>query len=131
MMYKKNNSAIFKVVLFFLSCQLFLILNSGPAAGSDGKPDCDINRGPCKKNAGSTEILFDILPKPVKAMQELNFTITIKGGPESDKLIVTLGMPDMYMGENKIIAGRSSKETYTGVETPKGEKADFLFNVIY
>jgi hypothetical protein len=148
MMNRKNNSAIFTAVLLFFSCQLVFILNSSTAAGSDSKPDCDINSGPCKKIEGSEEILFDIIPKPVKAMRELTFIVTIKGGPVADKLIVTLGMPAMYMGENKIIAIKSSRGTYTGkgviprclsgqnlwqatVETPKGKKAAFLFNVIY
>ena len=81
-------------------------------------------------------------------MQELTFTVTIKGSTGYDKLIVTLDMPGMYMGENKVIVRKSGDATYTGkgviprclsgkrlwqatVDTPKGEKAEFLFNVIY
>ena len=127
---------------------LLIVLLSGGCSWHDAATNCDINKGPCTKDTGTAEIIFDITPKPVKAMQELTFTVKIKGGSGADNLIITLGMPGMYMGGNKVIARKSAQDTYTGkgiiprclsgkslwlatVETPEDEKAGFLFNVIY
>ncbi len=127
---------------------LLIVLLSGGCSRHDAATDCDINKGPCTRDTGTAEIIFDITPKPVKAMQELTFTVKIKGSSGADNLIITLGMPGMYMGGNKVIARKSAKDTYTGkgviprclsgkrlwqatVETPEDEKAGFLFNVLY
>lgn len=113
---------------------------------SDLRPDCDINNGSCIKKTGGMEVQFDLTPKPVRTMQELTFTVAIKGSISSDNLIISLEMPGMYMGEYKVIARKSTKGIYKGqgliprclsgkklwratVETPSGLNTGFLFEV--
>ena len=148
MMKKRIKYAAFAVVLLFFAGWPFFVINGASAQEINSKPDCDINMAACKKNSRGAEIMFDITPKPVKAMRELTFTVTLKNSAASGKIIVALGMPDMYMGENKVVLKRSEKDTYSGkgiipkcssgmrlwratVETPEGKKADFLFSINY
>lgn len=147
-MKKRTSRALFMLIVLCIAGQTFFLLNTSHAQGTESKPDCDINRAACKKISGDTEVLFDVDPKPVKAMQELNFTVVLKGGTSPDRVIVTLVMPGMYMGENKVVLHKASGYAYTGkgvipkcrsgkrlwratVETPEGKKADFLFSIIY
>ena len=147
-MKRRTSCAVFTVVLLFLAGRSFFVLNSAHSQEISGKPNCDINIAACKKNSGNAEITFDITPKPVRAMRELTFTVRLKNGATPGKIIVTLGMPDMYMGENKVVLERSAKDTYSGkgvipkcrsgkrlwratVETPEGKKTDFVFNIVY
>jgi nitrogen fixation protein FixH len=128
--------------------QVFANKRGGPSEPGAGKPDCDINSGPCTRKTDTAEILFDITPKPVKVMHELTFTVKIKKGLRVDNVVVTLEMPGMYMGENTVVAGKVAEGTYTGrgiipgcnsgkkrwravVDTPSGTKSDFLFDVSY
>ncbi|MBF0557602.1 MAG: hypothetical protein HQL08_02355 [Nitrospirae bacterium] len=147
-MKKRTSLALFMLIVFYIAGQSFLILNIAHAQGTDSKPDCDINRAACKKISGDTEIMFDVNPKPVKAMRELNFTVVLKGGTSPDQVFVTLVMPGMYMGENQVVLHKASEYAYTGkgiipkcrsgkrlwratVETPEGKKVDFLFSITY
>lgn len=112
--------------------------------------DCDINNGPCSKKVGTAQVVLDIDPKPVKAMKELTFTITVKGMKEYESLRLKLKMPDMYMGNNEVRLVRAGGGRYTGkgaipkchsgkrlwvatVEIPglTPPETSFLFNVLY
>jgi len=112
---------------------------------SDYKPDCNFDRGPCIKIINNAEVTFDINPKPVKTMEELSFTVNLKG-IDPEKLIVSLDMPGMYMGENRVLLKESSNGKFTGkgvipgcstggklwratIEIPGKGKVHFSFNV--
>lgn len=92
--------------------------------------DCDIQRGPCVSMAGSgTEITFDITPRPVRAMAELLFTVTIRkdGRPVSGAdVTIDLTMPGMIMGENSPRLSQGNDGRYAGkgviVRCPSGKK---------
>ncbi|HYA31557.1 MAG TPA: FixH family protein [Thermodesulfovibrionales bacterium] len=110
-------------------------------------PDCETDKGPCSKTIGRMTIIIDIAPKPVKAMAELAFTLTITGNPAPPpELILNLGMPGMYMGSNRVILRRGRDGTYMGegiiprcpsgkrlwsaaVNMPGSEKVRFTFDV--
>jgi hypothetical protein len=112
-------------------------------------PDCEIDKGPCSKTIGRMTIIIDIAPKPVKAMAELAFTLTITGNAAPPpELVLNLGMPGMYMGSNRVILRRGRDGTYTGkgiiprcpsgkrlwsaaVDIPGSGKVGFTFNVSY
>lgn len=88
-----------------------LLAASAAAACSSQAPavhqeiNCAIQRGPCKQAAAEgTIVVFDILPKPVKPLTNLDFIITITREsmplkPASVSLDLT--MPGMYMGQNR------------------------------
>lgn len=77
--------------------------------------DCDINRGPCIKTAGKRTIIFDIAPKPVKAMEELTFVVkTEPCASLPETLTLDLGMPGMMMGKNQVVLRKQSDCTWSG-----------------
>jgi hypothetical protein len=111
-----------------------VLLTAVTAACSPGssevRADCDIQRGPCVRMTGSgTEVTFDITPRPVKAMAELLFTVTItKNGKPVTGADVTLDltMPGMVMGKNSPQLSPGKDGRYTGkgviVRCPSGKK---------
>lgn len=111
-------------------------------------PDCDIDRGACAKKTAGGEVIFSIIPKPVRAMEELAFRLVVRPDPRTAVLILGLGMPGMYMGENQLLLKKNPDGTYTGkgvipgcpsggrlwkatVKMPNDEEVSFTFNVTY
>jgi hypothetical protein len=76
--------------------------------------------------AGSSEILFDITPKPVTAMHELRFTLRPGMDITAESLTADLSMPGMYMGINEVSLQRTAEGTYSGTgiipRCPRGHK---------
>ena len=145
---------ILALVVFTLFVSAFLSATErlAGAAGAEKIADCEIDKGPCSKVIGTTEVILDINPKPVKAMKELSFSVTLIGeGKEISAIgVITLdlSMPGMYMGKNSIILKRGGPFTFSGkgviprcpsgkrlwqatVKIPKIGSASFLFNVGY
>lgn len=109
---------------------------------------CEVNRGSCRAMVHATTVALDINPKPVTAMQELTFVVTIAGPqPEQDPFI-DLGMPAMMMGPNRVKLTRINPGVFTGtgviVRCPSGKRtwfaritlpglgeAAFVFDVVY
>lgn len=133
-------------LLIFFIASLFLLLYSysSPAANAD----CDIDKGACSRMLGNAMVIFDIQPKPVKAMRELNVDVLLKGMNGHEMLRLNFDMPGMYMGKNEVILKRVADGKYTGkgviprcpsgkrlwratVEIPDTGKAEFIFNVNY
>ncbi|MBI4595937.1 MAG: hypothetical protein HY730_06110 [Candidatus Tectomicrobia bacterium] len=77
-------------------------------------PDCLPDSGPCLKKLGHIEILFDVNPKPVKAMEELTISVILKGADEYNELTIDFSMPGMYMGKNTVLLRKNSENTYSG-----------------
>jgi len=118
-----------------------------------GRNDCDVQRGPCVQETGSGMVVeFDVHPKPVRAMADLDFIVKLKKDslPIKDaSVMMELTMPGMFMGKNRpalkqISDGRfegsgvittcpSGKKTWQAeVIITHGEKTaviDFLFKV--
>lgn len=93
-------------ILFLCSAWMF------PA---EQKPDCDIHGGPCTKTAGSTIVTLDVAPRPVRHMQELLFTLTLKPcATMPDTLMLDLSMPGMDMGKNQVALARKKNCLYQG-----------------
>jgi len=67
--------------------------------------DCDIDRGPCEKTGpGDLRVRLELGPRPVKAMTDLEVTVSAWRGalPLADRSAeVSFQMPGMYMGENR------------------------------
>lgn len=77
--------------------------------------DCNFSLGPCTKTCTGRTITLDIAPKPVSAMEELTFSMTITPCSSlPDTLILDLGMPGMVMGRNRVVMKRTSACTWSG-----------------
>jgi hypothetical protein len=97
------------IALFFFSDR-----DGGAKTGAP----CDIGRGPCVQEAeNGVKIEFNILPKPVIAMSELFFVITVTKNSAllSDAdVLLDLSMPGMFMGRNRPVLKQTSKGRYEG-----------------
>lgn len=110
--------------------------------------NCNIQNGSCTQSLESGAVALDILPKPVKAMADLTFRVTLENlTPISDPFI-DLDMPGMKMGPNRVRLKKTPEGAYTGpgviVRCPSGRtlwqaditlpgvgKAAFTFHVVY
>ncbi|KPJ78054.1 MAG: hypothetical protein AMJ54_05515 [Deltaproteobacteria bacterium SG8_13] len=112
--------------------------------------NCDLHQGTCSQRLQETDILLEVTPRPVKAMTDLLFRVTLVGkfaSPESAPYI-DLGMPGMNMGPNRVLLKSSGPSSYEGqgviVRCPSGRKiwqatvtlpdlgvVSFVFHVIY
>ena len=115
--------------------------------------DCDIHRGPCTRPLNGGSVTLDITPKPVRAMTDLTFRLTLAGPARSDvtqadRPFIDLDMPDMFMGYNRIHLTRERPGVYTGtgvivrcpsgiptwkavVTVPGAGEVTFVFDVLY
>jgi hypothetical protein len=90
------------------------------AAAAEGQAvNCDIHKGPCIAEArDGTRVELEILPRPVTAMSDLSFLVTLsqKGNPVLDAPVVLLEftMPGMYMGKNQVALKRRKNGRYEG-----------------
>lgn len=110
--------------------------------------DCGIHESNCTKTIGLYTVELDIYPKPVTAMQDLTFRVSISGGAISQIPYIDLGMPGMHMGPNRVDLKQTTAMIYEGqgviVRCPSGKriwratvtlpsigKAEFTFDVVY
>ncbi len=135
---------------------LWIILTTDPTpvkAGSDKFRDminCDISKTDCTQPLGDIDVTLSIKPQPVKAMEDLNFQVTLKGASATPESLpyIDLGMPGMNMGPNRVMLKPSSKDSYEGsgliVRCPSGRTiwqatvtvpgqgaVRFVFDVVY
>ena len=110
--------------------------------------DCDIQHGPCTKHLVGRDVTLDILPKPVRAMKDLTFRLTVGGKKLSANPTMDLSMPGMNMGPNRVELRPEKDHLYEGhgiiVRCPSGRRTwkatvtlpdsgivEFVFDVIY
>ena len=143
-----------KLLGLFLACLVFFVANglvwTPTAAEGDLKrlTDCDIQQGPCTNHLPGMDVTLDILPKPVQAMKDLRFTLTVGRGKLPSNPHIDLGMPGMNMGPNRVLLKPVGSNTYEGqgiiVRCPSGRrtwnatvtlpqvgKVEFIFDVVY
>ncbi|MGD9232802.1 MAG: hypothetical protein PVH67_03025 [Desulfobacterales bacterium] len=132
-------------MLFFFTS---ILPNTAQAMDPSKMINCDVHHGTCTQKFKDTEIILDISPKPVKAMTDLKFTITLTGKQIVSEPFIDLGMPGMKMGPNRVLLKSNGKGVYSGTGTivrcPSGKRiwkatvtvpnmgsAEFIFDVIY
>ncbi|MBW2605487.1 MAG: hypothetical protein JRE28_14450 [Deltaproteobacteria bacterium] len=110
--------------------------------------NCDVHHGTCTQKLTGTDVILDISPKPVRAMTDLEFTITLTGKHGASEPFIDLGMPGMKMGPNRVFLKSNAKGVYSGTGTivrcPSGKRiwkatvtvpdtgsVEFIFDVIY
>jgi nitrogen fixation protein FixH len=97
---------------------------------TENKTYCDIQLGPCiRETEDGTTVKFDIKPRPVRAMAELEFIVTLtRGGTPLDgaSVALELSMPGMFMGENRPALKQADPGRFEGkgviIRCPSGEK---------
>lgn len=113
--------------------------------------NCDLHTQACTRPlAAGVAVTLEVTPKPVKAMQDLSFKVTLSGKQSTSPkdLYIDLVMPGMKMGPNRVRLNAAGNNTYTGqgviVRCPSGRRiwqatvivpemghTDFIFDVIY
>jgi hypothetical protein len=137
---------------------LFLILIGILVFGGSVAPDavlasetiinCDAHKGLCSQSSGDLTVSLEITPRPVTAMQDLVFKVTIEGATPPKDPHIDLGMPAMKMGPNQvalkptgpgiyegtgvIVRCPSGKRTwFANIVVPESGEVKFIFDVIY
>jgi hypothetical protein len=112
--------------------------------------NCNLHQGICTQRLAGSTITLEVTPRPVKAMQDLLFQVTLSGKLPSNTQLpyIDLGMPGMNMGPNRVQLESAGIGTYEGqgviVRCPSGRRTwqatvtipdvgqtDFIFDVIY
>jgi len=138
-----------------LYCSVFLFLFWGVTSDSafcddagNQETDCDIQNASCTRSLSGLSITLDIHPKPVKAMTDLIFSVSIEGETKGETPYIDLGMPGMEMGPNRvflketaqgefegngnIVRCKSGRKTWRATITiPGNGTVEYLFDVIY
>jgi hypothetical protein len=133
-------------ILFFTIFLIAALVENTLAA--EATPDCSIHASSCAKTVGDHKVELDIHPKPVTAMQDLTFRVSIFGDAIAQTPYIDLGMPGMHMGPNRVDLKQTAAMSYEGrgviVRCPSGKriwratvtlpsigKAEFTFDVVY
>jgi len=110
--------------------------------------NCEIQKHSCTRQLGERTVELDITPRPVEAMKELTFRVTISGSTPAEPPFIDLGMPAMEMGPNRVQMEKVADGVYEGtgiiVKCPSGKtiweatvtvpgagRASFIFDVVY
>jgi len=112
--------------------------------------NCELHAGPCTQSFSEHTVILEVTPRPVKALQNLVFKVTLTGKPsQSTKApYIDLAMPGMNMGPNRVQLKSSGNNSYEGqgviVKCPSGRRTwqatvtipdrgrtEFIFDVIY
>ena len=119
-----------------------------PAMAADTTINCDAHKGICSQSSGDLTVSLEISPRPVKAMQDLVFKVSITGASPAKPPHIDLGMPAMKMGPNQVALKPLGPGIYEGtgviVRCPSGKRiwfanvivpgageVKFIFDVIY
>ena len=104
-----------------------------PAQAGEAMINCDAHTGACSQSSGAITVSLEIFPRPVKAMQDLVFKVSIEGTTPASLPHIDLGMPAMKMGPNQVALKPIGPGTYEGtgviVRCPSGKRTWFA-NVI-
>jgi len=136
------------IILFLTTCLLVIMLSTEPVFAGSAKINCQAHEGPCKLPLGKETIALEITPRPVTAMQDSFFKVTITGDQPKEGLYLDLGMPAMKMGPNRVMLKSDGNGSYTGkgvivrcksgrrtwfanVVIPGTGEAKFVFDVVY
>ena len=136
------------IIAVFSMLGFFSTLGLQAVSASEAIINCDAHKGVCSQALGNLTVSLEISPRPVKAMQDLIFKVSITGPPLSKMPYIDLGMPAMKMGPNRVLLKHVSQGDYEGkgvivkcpsgrrtwfanVTIPEAGEVKFIFDVIY
>jgi hypothetical protein len=144
-------TVITKLTVILLTA--FLLAAPGRISAGDKYQEminCDLHTGPCTQSFSENTVILEVTPRPVKAMQDLSFKVTLPGtlSKALKAPYIDLGMPGMNMGPNRVQLKSTGNATYEGsgviVRCPSGRRTwqatvtipdagqiEFIFDVIY
>ena len=134
-----------------VACVILLFLagvGAATAAEEASAINCQAHDGKCTLPVGKASVTLEINPRPVTAMQDSTFTVTLTGPAPNQPPFIDLGMPAMKMGPNRVQLKPSVDGTYVGkgiivrcksgrrtwfanVVVPGAGEARFVFDVVY
>ncbi len=137
-----------RLLTWLLGLTFLALCSSASGSDSETRVVCNVHEGPCSATLSGGEVILDINPKPVRAMQDLTFIVTLTEGTAAASLQLDLGMPGMQMGRNRVILKPAGKSVFSGkgviVRCPSGRRTwkanlmvpekgevEFIFDVIY
>ena len=132
---------------------VFLLSVPGHISAADKYQEminCDLHAGPCTRSLSENTVTLEVTPRPVKALQNLSFRVTLSGKQltSTKAPYIDLGMPGMNMGPNRVQLNSAGGNLYKGqgviVKCPSGRRTwqatvtipdagetAFIFDVIY
>ena len=143
------HGGLFRLVALIL---LVLFFSNLSFAGNDRDQlvNCNLHHRGCAQRIGEAEVTLEAAPRPVKAMTDLVFRVTLSGGETkvTGAPHIDLNMPEMNMGKNRVKMRLVAPNVYEGkgiivrcasghriwkatVVIPELGEADFIFDVIY
>lgn len=90
----------------------FVTAEAGAEAASPS--DAGIHAGPVTAFAGDQTVILEIEPRPVAAMKELRFRVSLPGYPGRGAPRIDLSMPGMRMPPNRVDLERDADGAYRG-----------------
>jgi hypothetical protein len=145
----KNHICMFTISLLVVS---LVSLPGHSRAGNKYQEmiNCQLHEGACTQSLKESTVTLTVTPRPVNAMQDLLFQVSLKGKlpPEAKPPYIDLGMPGMDMGPNRVQLKSTGNATYEGkgvivrcrsgrrtwqatVTIPDVGRTEFIFDVIY
>ena len=135
-----------KILIGFIC--LFFALTANTVFADPSAINCQAHDGKCSLPIGTETVTLEIKPRPVTAMQDSTFTVTITGTTPEQVPFIDLGMPAMQMGPNRVQLKSTGDGTYAGkgiivrcksgrrtwfanVVVPGAGEAKFVFDVVY
>ena len=102
-------------ITFFCTLALLAFMLIAGSTLSANTLDNSIHEKACTIKAGSHNVTLNIEPKPVSAMKELTFRVTVTPCEKlPETLFLDLSMPGMEMGKNQVTLVRKSACLYEG-----------------
>lgn len=133
------------------SCAFYLLIAAASVSTAFAEAsdiNCRVHDGQCILPLGKETVTLEIMPRPVTAMQDSTFTVTLSGNPPEHAPYIDLGMPAMKMGPNQvklipvgngvykgkgvIVRCKSGRRTwFANVIVPGTGEVKFVFDVVY
>jgi len=139
---------ISSIIFTFAFLLLVTALSVNTVSAGAWAINCKAHDGKCSLPIGKETVTLEIMPRPVTAMLDLTFTVTLSGKPPEQAPYLDLGMPAMKMGPNRvqlkpagngvykgkgvIVRCKSGRRTwFANVVVPGAGEAKFVFDVVY
>lgn len=138
------------IVFLLLIPTGFIPVDSQAAEKYQHLVNCELHSGTCTQQLQGTDVRLEVKPRPVKAMTDLLFRVSLTGKFANPKKapFIDLSMPGMNMGPNQVLLKPAGLSVYEGtgviVRCPSGRKiwqatvtlpdvgaVRFVFDVIY